>query len=325
MHWGLVGLLCAGGLGALGPSALAADAATGRPVLKAAPSPAGPGWTLCHKPAAGPAANTFPDVPGDGIFGFTSPTDVGNPGDCAMALEYSGRAGKADGRYDMGTLKTEFSATIAENLFLAVSPFATYHRIEGVSGLDDLRGLRFNGLSGELSYRFIERSAANRVAATFSVEPRWARVDGTSGLRATTYWVEFKLFLDSVVVADRLYAAVNLNYAPAIQKLDAVPPGEWVRFSGTNASAALAYQVSDRLFAGAEIRHVAAFQGAALERKLGEALLAGPTLLVKFSNAAALNVVWTPQLWGRAAGANRGLDLDNFERQEFRAKLATSF
>jgi len=38
-----------------------------------------------------------------------------------------------------------------------------------------------------------------------------------------------------------------------------------------------------------------------------------------------LNLVWTPQIRGHAIDTDRRLDLDNFERHQFRAKLATSF
>ena len=38
--------------------------------------------------------------------------------------------------------------------------------------LNDRARVHFDGLSGEISYRFLERSQANPVAATFLVEPR---------------------------------------------------------------------------------------------------------------------------------------------------------
>ena len=303
-----------------------AGAAAGAEMTKKATGPVwAPGWALCRKPATPPEPDKFANVPGGDIFGFTSGTDVGSPGDCGVAFEFSGRAGKADGSYRTGTLKTQFGATIADNLSIALSPFVTYHHIRNVTDLEDLSRTRFDGLSGELSYRFIERSAAMPLAATFSIEPRWARVDGTSGVGVTAYSAEFKLFLDAVLVADRLFGAVNLNYAPAIQKTDDDPLGEWVRTSSTNVSGALTYQVSNRLFLGGELRYLAAFEGAFLNHNIGNAIFAGPTMLVKITDATSLNLVWTPQIRGHATDTDRRLDLDNFERHQFRAKLATSF
>jgi hypothetical protein len=322
-HWILAGLSAAAGVG-IGGAAWGAEIKAGRAVKEPSPASA---WALCRKPTDAPDNNKFPDVPGGDIFGFTDPTDVGSPGECGLAFEYSAAAGKADGRFFAGTLKTEFGVTIAENVALAVAAFTTNHHIHAVTGLDDRNQVRFDGFSGELAYRFIERSARNPVAATFAVEPRWARVDldGPTGARVTAYAVEFKLFVDSVIVAERLYAALNLTYAPGTQRVHGDPLAGWQRFSDTGASGALTYQVNDRLFLGGEIRHLAAFDGVALDRVAGEALFAGPTLMVKLSETAAFNAVWTPQVWGRAAGSPSRLDLDNFERHQFRLKLAVGF
>ena len=38
----------------------------------------------CSRPCAFEAHADVPDVPGDDIFGFTTPTDVGNPGDTGI-------------------------------------------------------------------------------------------------------------------------------------------------------------------------------------------------------------------------------------------------
>jgi hypothetical protein len=262
------------------------------------------------------------DVPGGDIFGFTSPTDVGEMGDRGVALELSNRAGKRDGRYWAPTVKTQFSYTLADDFAIALSPFVTAHRIRNVPDLEDRTSTRFDGFSGEIAYRFIPRSETNPLAATFSMEPRIARVDALTGERVRSYGNEFKLFLDTVVVPGKLYAAVNLNYALGTQKGS---DDTWVESSGTNLSGALTYQITDRIFAGVEGRWLTAFSGAFLNDQSGWGLFAGPTLLIKVTESAALNLVWTPQLAGSAAGRDGHLDLDNFERHQFRAKFATSF
>jgi len=68
------------------------------------------------------------------------------------------------------------------------------------------------------------------------------------------------------------------------------------------------------------------FAGLFLNENLGNAFFAGPTLAIAFQNGRMLNLVWTPQLAGRAhpASAPGPLDLDNFERHQFRIKFATS-
>lgn len=286
---------------------------------------AAPGWALCRKVATPQKADKFPNVPSGSIFGFTSGTGVGIPGDCGVAFEYSGRAGKTDGSYRRGALETQFGATIADNVSITLSPFFISHHIRNVTDLDDLKQTRFDGLSGKVRYRFLERSARMPLAATFSVEPRWARVAGTSGVGVTAYSAEFKLSVDAALIADRLFGAMNFNYAPAVRKIDADPLEDWVRTSSTNVSGALTYQLNDRLFVGGEFRYLTAFEGAFLNHQTGNAIFAGPTMLVKITDATSLNLVWTPQIRGHAINSDRTLDLDHFERHQFRAKLAMSF
>jgi hypothetical protein len=156
------------------------------------------------------------------------------------------------------------------------------------------------------------------------VEPRWARVDALSGDRVNSLGNEFKLFIDTVLVPERLYGALNFNYALGTQR-GLGPDEKWAESSGTNVSGALTYQITDRIFAGVEGRWLTAFSGAFLNDQAGSGLFAGPTLLLKLTDSAAFNVVWTPQVAGRAMGVSGDLDLDNFERHQFRAKFATSF
>ena len=264
------------------------------------------------------------EIPGGDIFGFTSPTDVGQPGERGIAFELSSRAGKRAGGYWSPTLKTEFSFTAEENFAVALSPWVTAHRIREVPTLEDRAGTRFDGFSGEVSYRFIRRTPANPVAATVSIEPRLSRVDALTGEGARAYGGEAKLLVDAAIVPGRLYGAVNINYAFGTQRGFA-PDDRRSDSSGAAVSGALTYQLSNRLFAGVESRWLATFSGPALNEQMGWGVFAGPTMLVKVTDGAALNLAWTPQVSGRASGPGEARDLDNFERQQFRAKFATSF
>jgi hypothetical protein len=264
------------------------------------------------------------EVPGGDIFGFTSPTDVGNPGDRGIAFELSGRAGKREGSYWSPTLKTQFSFTPTENFAVALSPWATGYHIRGVPTLENRTATRFDGFSGEVSYRFVERTRTNPVAATVSIEPRIARADPITGERDRSYGTEVKLLTDAVLVPGRLYGAFNINYAFATQRGFA-PADKWADSSGTTVSGALTYQFTSRLFAGVEGRWLTSFSGAGLNEQMGWGVFAGPTMLVKVTDNAALNLAWTPQVSGHAPGSADSRDLDNFERHQFRAKFATSF
>lgn len=287
---------------ATAPSAFAADAA--RP----------PGQAASAQP---------PQVPGDDIFGFTTQTDTGNVGEWNFALETSSGIGKRFGRYWTTSLKNELSVTPVENVFWAFSPFVTTTHSRGVPGITDIDRTDFDGLSTEVLWRFMPRNEQG-FAATLSVEPRWMRLDGTTGQSVTALSAEFKLFVDAVIIPDKLFWAFNLNYQPNTQKL-AGPGNPWVNGTATNVSTALSYQISPSMFIGAELRYEGNFDGAFMNRVLGTALFAGPVFLVKPSEKSFLNVSWTPQLigWGRNDPSN--LDLVNFPRHQLRVKYSVTF
>jgi hypothetical protein len=271
-------------------------------------------------------AGEAPDVPGDNIFGFTDPTDVGKPGDTGIASENTGRAGKRLGRYFALQSKTELGRTLGENTWGAVSFFNSYYRIRDVPDVDrNLSRTAFDGLSFEIERRLIERSATNPFAVTVSLEPRWLRLDPVAGTRVEAFSAEAKLFVDAVVVPEKLYWAMNLNYAPATERgMD--PGAKWVGSAGTNVSTALTYAWTPNVFTGGEVRFLSAFNTAFFGRYAGSGLFVGPTFLWKITDKVAFNAVWTPQVAGRSqSNKDRLLDLDNFERHQFRAKLAVQF
>jgi hypothetical protein len=267
-----------------------------------------------------------PDVPSDDIFGFTAPTGIGNPGDQSFISENSGGAGKRDGAYGVVTTKNSYARTMTDHFWLDIAVFGTGFRSRAVSALPgDVNTFAFDGFSGEFAYTILDRSWKNPFAITLSTEPRWARRDQVSGLKSDTFIGEMKVLIDAVIIPDKLFWGMNLNYMPTVQQ-SLTQPGQAVSSAGTNASMALTYEVNPSFFFGGETRYLSTFNRLNLTQRAGHALFAGPTVLVKFTEAAVLNVVWTPQVWGRAAGSQyRALDLDNYERHEFRVKLVLTF
>jgi hypothetical protein len=283
-----------------------------------------------------------PEVPGGDIFGFTSPTDIGDPCSWGLAGELTGRAGKRDGSYLAVTKKTQLGYTYSDKLAFALSMFNTYNRWSNVTVAQDaLAGagsgiiltewdkLQFDGLSGEVLFRLLARSPGQPFALTVSMEPRWSRVDGLTGYRAEGYGTEFKLFLD-VALTERLFAAMNLNYALGTAKYD-VPNAAWADASSTNFSLALTAQIHaaekalvEGVFLGAEGRLLSSFTGLALNQNVGNALFAGPNLAIAFQGGRMLNLAWTPQVAGRAhpPSVPGAFELDNYERHQFRVKFA---
>jgi hypothetical protein len=286
-----------------------------------------------------------PEVPGGDIFGFTNPTDIGTPCSWSFASENTGFAGKRDGSFLALFSKSQVSHTYSDNLAFAFAAFAAYNKWSNVTVFQDALAsagagvtvtdwdkLQFDGLSGEVLLRLVQRSPGQPLALTVTVEPRWSRIDlfNLTGYPAELYASEFKLFVD-VALTEHLSAAMNLIYALATQKFD-IPGANWVDGSLTSVSAALTARVHaaekafvEGVFVGGEVRFLSAFNGLFLNQNVGNAFFAGPTLALALRGGQMLNVVWTPQLAGRAdpASAPGPLDLDNFERHHFRIKFAT--
>jgi|SRR5581483_3189716 len=269
-------------------------------------------------------SSDVPEVPGDDIFGFTSATDVGNPGDLGFGNENDGRFGKRDGRYFALNTKYELGYTFAKDWWIAGSLFGAYNYSSGVTGINDISRADFDGVSFELAHRIVTRSASNPFAITLSVEPRWGRIDGGTGLRADAYSAEFKMFIDAVVVKDMLFWAANVTYAPQ-RSQDPMNRSTWLDSSSTLVSTALTYQISPNLFFGGEVRLLSAFDTLSPDHNIGNALYAGPTFLWKITEQVVFNTTYQPQVWGHSISTPGALDLDNFERAQFRAKLAVAF
>lgn len=275
--------------------------------------------------ADAPKAAAVPTVPGDEIFGFTTASDPGNPGDIILFNENDGRFGKRQGSYFALNPKYAVGYTFAPDWWVGLGGFAAINQTNGVAGLPDVSQLRFDGASIELEHRVISRTASNPFAVSLDVEPRWGRVDGVTGLPSENYGATFKLFVDAPITPDKLYWAGNI--LTTFQ--NAQVPGntsQWAPSSQLELSTALTWKASDTLFVGAEARYFSLSDNAKLSHEIGRALYVGPTLWWKITDKIAFNTTLQPQIYGRSiASPGQALDLDDFERAQFRAKFVVSF
>ncbi len=280
---------------------------------------------LCVKPAASGPASTIPQIPAGDIFGFSYYTDTGAIGDCGVALESTTRFGKANGKYESFGLKTQFYATLGNNLYGAASFFTTQHNVNTAAVGVDRNRVELDGVSAEVIYRIVERSKTNPIAVSLSLEPRWNRIDALAGGFVTGYSNEFKAFVDAVVIPDKLYATWNVFYGLGETKVTGAGT-KFTKASYINTSAALAYQVNDKFFVGAEARYLTSYTGAFLNNKAGHAVFVGPNFLYRITDNLSFNAAWTPQVSGKAKGVTGdNLDLTNFERHQVRVKLVYAF
>jgi hypothetical protein len=243
-----------------------------------------------------------------------------------LALENDARFGKRDGRYRVVTQKLEASRTFAPNWSYALSLFGDWHNTKSVSvvGTDLSNGYKFDGISTEVRHRILERSTNQPFAITVALEPRWGRIDGLSGLSATSFSAEAKFQIDAPI-ADRVFWAANLNVSTARQR-DTDNRTNWSVSSGSAISNAVTYAIEeDKLYAGLEARWLHAYEKAFFGKVGGNALFVGPTLAWKATDKLNVNLAVLPQLTGKANGVSGRLDLNNFEKANIRLKLASSF
>lgn len=273
--------------------------------------------------SAEPATPEITQVPGEDIFGFTSPTDVGSPGDKGIALENDGAVGKRQGRYRAITQKLEFSRTFAENWSYAASIFGVWTSLCNHPDFPDRSAYGFDGVSVEFRDRVIQRSATNPFALTLAIEPRFGRIDTFSGMRSISYSGEVKIQIDAPI-SDRLFWGMNANFGTGRAR----DPFErtWASSSNSALSTAIAYAVvDDKFWAGAEARWRHAWSTGFFGTLEGQAFYFGPTIAFKPAANVTVNAVVLPQIAGKARGAPSPLDLDSFERANYRVKIAVGF
>jgi hypothetical protein len=274
--------------------------------------------------------NGFPEVPGDDIFGFTAATDTGEKGDFGFANELNGFRGKRDGHYQVFSNKLEWSYTPFENWWFAASGFIARHNIhdvlgahnaDGASTIPDIHATQFEGLSAEVQYRFLKRSAGNPLALAVAAEPFRSRIDLATGQPAKAYGAAFKLLADAVIIPDRLFWAANVIWVP-VRSQDPADLNTWLSTSGSSLQTALTLQLTKDVFVGAEVRQLAAYDGSFFDQRVGYAYYLGPTFLWKISEQVAFNATWQPQIAGRSIdNPTLRYDLDHFDRAQFRFKL----
>jgi hypothetical protein len=290
------------------------------------------------------------------MFGFTQGTDVLEKGRFELSTEAEGAFGKRSGRYRFGAVSTTFGFAPVDRLSVELGAAANLFSIRNVPDLDDRSGGGFGGLSAELKYQIVKRGPASPFGLTLIAEPELGFRDEEGG-RIRGAGVETRLALDTALVPNTLFAAVNLIYeaerarprgvlllnreGEEVEEPFALPcavrgveedeciasagraPVE--RESQVGVSGALAFQAVPKLFLGAELRYLRAYGGLALNRFEGEALFVGPTLYAKLGESFSLSAAWSAQVAGRAAGTPGRLDLDNFTRHEAKVKLSYEF
>ncbi|MBR0992933.1 hypothetical protein JQ580_19645 [Bradyrhizobium japonicum] len=273
------------------------------------------------KPApALPSAHTEIDT--EHIFGFSMGSDIGKPGEIEVEFENVGAFGKRSGSYAAWAGLNQAKFTLSDNFRIAPGFALNGHRINGVAGLSDHRDVAFSGAALELRYKLVDRAFAP-FGLTLHAQPGWGRIDDGSGLHIEQYGGEFAALFDRELVKDRLFAAFNVWYATGVTREAAT--NLWRHDSEMQLQTALSYAVRPELVLGLGLRYARAYDGAGLDRFVGDAVFAGPTFSYAISKEIGISGTWQMQVAGHAIGDHRSLNLDQFERHQALLRLNLHF
>lgn len=267
------------------------------------------------------AAQAGHGIESENLFGLTLGSDIDGPGSRAAALEINARIGARAGRYAATGLKLEFAYGATDKLSIAGSVLAGWRNSRNVPGQSDLNTFAFDGIGGELRWRFLERGPSP-VGVTLHIEPSVRVTDERTGERGLGFAFENRLIADTALVPDKLFAAVNLIY-----DIESFRPkgGPLERASTAGISTAMTYQIRPGLFLGADIRYLRAYEGLTLEKFRGWAVCAGPTLFWHATDNVWLSATYAFQIAGRERGSTETYDLGNFPRQMLKFKIGVEF
>ena len=273
--------------------------------------------------ASTPPVDQFHEIETKYIFGFTEGADIEAEGEKAIEFETTGSFGMRGGSFTAIEQEIEFENTPTQFFEYELSAHGLYQSIDNVDGLDNFHNFNFSGLSAEFRFLLLGRGPESPIGLTFVVEPEWARVDDVSGALTNDFGTTLKLVADTELIPNRLFAAANLIYEPAISREFGIP--KWEQSSNLGMTAAMAYRITPKVILGAELQYYRAFEGLGMQTFLGNALYVGPTLQIQLSNKMMVAAAFSTEVSGHAVGEGRSLDLTNFQRNLANLKLEFEF
>jgi hypothetical protein len=281
--------------------------------------------------ASTPAARADDDAPKDAdpfyrldtknLFGALEGADVGDVGDRSVELENTPALFKRAGSYVFVEQEAIYEITPTPRLGAEFGAHAFGQSIRDAPGVANYSGVDFSGLSNEWRYLLAPRSGPWSVQATFTITPQWARLF-EGGVRGQDYTLPFLFILEAQPIARRLYADLNLTYAPEILRVDGA---SWSRDSALTASGALSWRLTPDAMIGVEADAPSEFDGLAARAWRGSAFFLGPTFHYQITEKIDLSGAWTQQLAGRSRGDPRALDLAEFTRSQAKLRLEIEF
>lgn len=269
-------------------------------------------------PAAPPVVSACAEsegIPTD-VFGFTTGSDVGEPGSFGPSFTYGGGFGARVGRSSSHGGMLQGSYGLAPCLEVGPYLLGGYASAaaDGVSANE-----RSFGAGVETKYRLLGRDA-HGLGLTAIVDPSINRIDPQDAGRFTSHNTGLRLFLDWTAIPNTFYVALNVSH-----DLAWTGPDRYARSSTFTVGGALAWQVVESVYLSGEIRHQRAHDTLGFRKQAGHATFSGPGVYWQATKAFAISAAYNIQIFGRARGEPGDLDLTNFSRHLVKVKAAYSF
>lgn len=253
------------------------------------------------------------------MFGFSEGSDLGKRGEREVEVETIGRLGRAGGTYRAFISNIQFKYSVADDWRIAGGAAVSRYDLSNVPGYADRGQFLIEQLSGEVRYRLLDRTTAP-VGLTLLGAPFVSFTDGVSGAPANRYGAQLVAIVDRTLIADSLFAALNLQYLP--QRAHLLADNSTIDTSLAGLSGAAVGRLQSWLYAGGEARYFQAYDGLAFASLAGQALSLGPVLYAPVAKGVSVSAAWSAQVWGQARGDGGGLDLDNFDRNQVKLRLS---
>lgn len=254
-------------------------------------------------------------IPTD-AFGFTTGSDVADPGSFGPSLTYGGGFGTRGGRLNSHGAQLQGSYGLLP--CLEVGPYLLGNTTQASFGGI---GADSNSLGAgiETKYKILGRDL-HGIGLTVVIDPSVNRTDPEGAGRFTTYNTGLRLFADKTLVPGKLYAALNLSH-----DLTWTGPSPYLRSSTFSVGGSLAWQVVDDVYLSAELRHLRAYDTLGFSKEAGYATFAGPSIYWQATKQVAISAAYNIQLAGKAKGQPGDLDLTNFSQHLVKLKAAYNF
>ena len=271
------------------------------------------------------------DVDTEHLFGFSEGADAGEKGQQEVVIDTvtrlgKRRAGPGPSTYRVVDTRLGYQFNPADRFSIEVSAFGDLRRARTIMDVDDKSFGTFDGVAVDLKYQFLKGSAEQPLGLAVEVRPRFTRILPIEGNGANIVDTESVLQLDLQIVPNKLWYGTNISLEPAAGRLRG--SGEGYRSSTFLWSNAVVGEVARDTYLGPEIRYLRGYDGTFLNRLQSEAVLIGPALHHRFTEAVWLTVAYAGQVWGRDTDpglTRRALGLNQFERHSLRIKFGMEF